>query len=86
VLTRLCRGSWQERQIVDENPFSLPQDDKRGKVEFYMPLVFYFIAWLVRKTHLLHVYVLTPGRTSSWTYPAHGASFKSNTPRTNNEQ
>ncbi|KAF2200536.1 hypothetical protein GQ43DRAFT_456356 [Delitschia confertaspora ATCC 74209] len=39
-------GSWQERQIVDKDPFILPQDDKRGKTEFYMPLVFYLFAWL----------------------------------------
>ncbi|KAF2500652.1 hypothetical protein BU16DRAFT_523424 [Lophium mytilinum] len=39
-------GSWQERQIYDRDPFSLPQDDKRGKTEFWMPLVFYLFAWL----------------------------------------
>jgi hypothetical protein len=42
------RGSWQERQIYDQDPFSLPQDDARGKKEFYMPLIFYLFAWLVR--------------------------------------
>jgi hypothetical protein len=41
-------GSWQERQIVDPNPFALPQDDRRGKTEFYLPLVFYFFNFLVR--------------------------------------
>jgi hypothetical protein len=40
------RGSWQERQIYDRDPFSLPQDDRRGKVEFWLPLVFYLFAWL----------------------------------------
>lgn len=40
-------GSWQERQMVDPNPFSLRQDDRRAKVELYLPLVFYFFAWLV---------------------------------------
>ncbi|KAF4305806.1 hypothetical protein GTA08_BOTSDO06709 [Botryosphaeria dothidea] len=39
-------GSWQERQIYDRDPFLLPQDDRRGKVEFYLPLVFYLFAWL----------------------------------------
>ncbi|KAG0647349.1 hypothetical protein D0Z07_7299 [Hyphodiscus hymeniophilus] len=39
-------GSWQERQMVDPNPFLLRQDDRRGKVEFYIPLVFYFFFWL----------------------------------------
>ena len=41
-------GSWEERQIYDASPFSLPQNDKRGKMEFYMPLVFYLFAFLVR--------------------------------------
>jgi hypothetical protein len=40
-------GSWQERQIVDADPFGLKQDDKRGKSEFYMPLAFYFFAFFV---------------------------------------
>ena len=40
-------GSWQERQMVDPNPFLLRQDDKRSKVEFYLPLVFYFFFWMV---------------------------------------
>lgn len=39
-------GSWQERQIYDRDPFHLPQDDRRSKVEFYLPLVFYLFAWL----------------------------------------
>lgn len=41
-----CRGSWQERQIVDREPFLLRQDDRRSKIEFYLPLVFYLFAWL----------------------------------------
>lgn len=40
-------GSWQERQMVDPNPFVLRQDDRRSKVEFYLPLVFYLCFWLV---------------------------------------
>lgn len=39
-------GSWQERQFVDPNPFILPQDDRRAKIEFYLPLIFYLFAWL----------------------------------------
>ncbi|KAF2174772.1 hypothetical protein K469DRAFT_704375 [Zopfia rhizophila CBS 207.26] len=39
-------GSWQERQIVDRDPFVLPQDDKRAKTEFWLPLIFYLFAWL----------------------------------------
>ncbi|KAK8217900.1 hypothetical protein IWZ00DRAFT_486674 [Phyllosticta capitalensis] len=38
-------GSWQERQICDRDPFLLPEDDKRAKTEFYLPLIFYFFAW-----------------------------------------
>ena len=40
-------GSWQERQMVDPNPFLLRQDDRRSKIEFYLPLVFYFFFWMV---------------------------------------
>jgi hypothetical protein len=40
-------GSWQERQMVDPNPFVLRQDDRRSKVEFWLPLVFYFFVWMV---------------------------------------
>jgi hypothetical protein len=36
-----------ERQIIDPNPFMLSQNDKRGRTEFYMPLVFYAFAFLV---------------------------------------
>ena len=43
-------GSWQERQMVDPNPFLLRQDDRRSKVEFYLPLVFYFFFWMVRSS------------------------------------
>ncbi|MCJ1407256.1 hypothetical protein MMC19_001327 [Ptychographa xylographoides] len=39
-------GSWQERQAYDQDPFSLPQNDRRGRKEFYMPLIFYLLAWL----------------------------------------
>ena len=39
-------GSWQERQIVDADPYGLPQDDRRSKTEFYLPLIFYLFTWL----------------------------------------
>ena len=42
------RGSWQERQMYDREPFSLPHTDRRARVEFYLPLIFYMFAWLVR--------------------------------------
>lgn len=41
-------GSWMERQYIDPNPFIYEQDDKRAKIEFYMPLWCYFWMWLVR--------------------------------------
>ncbi|KAI9891157.1 MAG: hypothetical protein M1814_003000 [Vezdaea aestivalis] len=39
-------GSWQERQIYDAAPFSLPQNDRRGQIEFWMPLVYYLFAFM----------------------------------------
>ncbi|KAF1817649.1 hypothetical protein P152DRAFT_25668 [Eremomyces bilateralis CBS 781.70] len=39
-------GSWQERQVVDPDPFALGQDDRRSRTEFYLPLIFYLFAWL----------------------------------------
>ncbi|KAM3463616.1 hypothetical protein MY5147_009638 [Beauveria neobassiana] len=39
-------GSWQERQFVDPNPFVLREDDRRSKIEFWLPIWFYFWTWL----------------------------------------
>lgn len=39
-------GSWMERQFIDPNPFVLQQTDKRGRFEFFLPLVFYAWVWL----------------------------------------
>lgn len=39
-------GSWMERQFIDPDPFSLRDDDRRSKVEFWLPLVFYLFLWL----------------------------------------
>jgi hypothetical protein len=41
------RGSWQERQICDVDPFSLPQNDVRSRTEFYLPLGFYMFDGLL---------------------------------------
>ena len=50
------RGSWQERQMYDYNPFALPHTDRRAQVEFYLPLIFYMFAWLVRLPYIyIHV-------------------------------
>lgn len=40
-------GSWQERQYIDPNPFVYDQDDKRAKIEFWLPLWAYFWIWMV---------------------------------------
>ncbi|KAK3314120.1 hypothetical protein B0H66DRAFT_371913 [Apodospora peruviana] len=39
-------GSWMERQFIDPNPFVLKIDDRRSKVEFWLPLVAYFWMWM----------------------------------------
>ncbi|KAL2259815.1 hypothetical protein VTK26DRAFT_6370 [Humicola hyalothermophila] len=39
-------GSWMERQFIDPDPFALRDDDKRSKVEFWLPLIFYLFLWL----------------------------------------
>ncbi|KAK0610678.1 hypothetical protein B0T17DRAFT_565636 [Bombardia bombarda] len=39
-------GSWMERQFIDPNPFVLKLDDRRAKIEFWMPLFFYFWLWM----------------------------------------
>ncbi|KAF4965481.1 hypothetical protein FSARC_6714 [Fusarium sarcochroum] len=39
-------GSWLERQYLDPNPFALRDDDRRAKVEFWLPLWFYLWLWL----------------------------------------
>jgi len=32
--------------MIDPNPFSLRRDDRRSKVELYIPLLFYFFVWM----------------------------------------
>jgi hypothetical protein len=45
-------GSWMERQFIDPDPFTLRDDDRRSKVEFWVPLLFYLFLWLVCYVHL----------------------------------
>lgn len=40
-------ASWLERQYLDPDPFALRDDDRRSKVEFYLPLWFYLLVWMV---------------------------------------
>ena len=48
-------GSWLERQYIDPNPFVYRDDDRRSKVEFYLPLWFYFWLWMVSaKRYAMH--------------------------------
>lgn len=39
-------GSWQERQIIDRDTFSLPPEGSRDRKEFWMPLIFYLFAFM----------------------------------------
>ncbi|KAK2743252.1 hypothetical protein FQN57_004941 [Myotisia sp. PD_48] len=39
-------GSWQERQILDNDLFTFPAASTREKQELYMPLIFYLFAFL----------------------------------------
>ncbi|KAH6614431.1 hypothetical protein B0J18DRAFT_469544 [Chaetomium sp. MPI-SDFR-AT-0129] len=39
-------GSWMERQFIDPDPFTLRDGDRRSRVEFYLPLLFYLFLWL----------------------------------------
>jgi hypothetical protein len=50
-------GSWQERQVYDQEPFSIPQSGRRERKEFWMPLIFYLFAWLVHPLLLSFVVV-----------------------------
>ena len=40
-------GSWMERQYIDPHPFELRIDDRRATFEFWIPLFYYGILWLV---------------------------------------
>ena len=74
-------GSWMERQFIDPDPFALKQDDRRAKVEFYLPLAAYFWLWLVCVTPFSFVPLscgaidqapqtdmVVSNRASSWSY------------------
>lgn len=39
-------GSWQERQYIDPNPFVYQDGDRRSKMEFWLPMWFYFWVWM----------------------------------------
>lgn len=44
-------GSWLERQYIDPNPFIYREDDRRAKIEFWLPMWFYFWVWMVSWAH-----------------------------------
>ncbi|SPO05107.1 uncharacterized protein DNG_07792 [Cephalotrichum gorgonifer] len=39
-------GSWNERQIVDANPYAVRQEGRRYNTELLLPIFFYFWVWL----------------------------------------
>jgi hypothetical protein len=39
-------STWMERQFIDPDPFSLREDDRRARIEFWLPLFFYLFLWL----------------------------------------
>lgn len=39
-------GSFEERKVLDEDPFALQAEDRRSKFEFYLPLIFYLFGFL----------------------------------------
>lgn len=41
-------GSWQERQFVDPNHFVYNLNDRRAKIEFWLPMWCYLWIWMVR--------------------------------------
>lgn len=55
----ISRGSFLERQLVDEDTFAFKQDDKRAKIEFYVPLVVYLFAFLVRPTTAIYLRIIS---------------------------
>ena len=77
-------GSWQERQMIDPNPFMLRQDDRRSKVEFYLPLIFYVFAWLVGASEFpFGALYLTKHRISSWSFLGDGRRYRCKDPHRN---
>lgn len=41
-----CRGSWQERQVVDRDSSAFPAESTRERQELFLPLLFYLFAFL----------------------------------------
>jgi Protein of unknown function (DUF2434) len=41
------RGSFEQRRLLDADPFALKTGDLSSHIEFYLPLVFYVFDWLV---------------------------------------
>jgi len=61
-------GSLCERILVDEDPWRFPDEDRRSKIEFYLPLVFYLFAFLTFFLSVLRSW--TPIPHYSWS-PVH---------------
>lgn len=74
-------GSWLQRQYVDPDPFIVNDEDRRAKIEFFLPLWFYFWLWLVCPRLFFHAeQLLITYRTSSSSYPEAGISFPDSAP------
>lgn len=40
-------GTWQERQMIDPNPYLLQACDEGSRIKILLPLMFYFCLWMV---------------------------------------
>lgn len=40
-------GSWESRRLLGADPFAFKDGDLRSRIEFYLPVVFYLLDWLV---------------------------------------
>ena len=77
-------ASWEERKVLDADPYHFEPDDRRSKVELYIPLFFYLFAFLVFKPpfdifHVVQILVTNPVsmfRRFSSLSSAHGRPFE----------
>jgi len=69
-------GCLCERILVDEDPWRFPDEDRRSKIEFYLPLVFYLFGFLTFFLSVLRSW--TPISHYSWS-PVHVSSRNSAT-------
>lgn len=70
-------GSWQERQMIDPDPFLLLENrnDFRSKVRLYLPLVFYAFLLTVSPSKLPTTFNTNLSSLSSWSVHVLGPRF-----------